>query len=358
MAVQVSGDPDPANNGLFHIYADHLGSTGSLSDSSGVYIPNSHAKYTPFGDWRTEPTATAGDRYYTNHKHNNLGGGADDLGLIYMNARFYLPSVGRFASVDTIIPDHTNPQSLNRFSYTRNNPINLIDPSGHKECSNADCADSSPPDHADFDWNDPAASLIGWWTPGAGTEELANAMKILYYFPEDSPHIQFALETIATIQGLTESQVNYQYDLFKDLKSTAERNGWTKNLVTVDEWWGDINQLRFGKIVGDELGLNPIFGALLSPTGGYIGPGMKMPDLHNDLSTTGSGEAWLYHAAVHDAAGYLYNYHGVGPGYTYGDLDVDGNPMPRRRGSPYYGQNMKSYWDEELGLALDLNPFD
>ncbi len=208
VAVQVSGDPDPANNGLFHIYADHLGSTGSLSDSSGVYIPNSHAKYTPFGDWRTEPSATAGDRYYTNHKHNNLGGGADDLGLIYMNARYYLPGVGRFASVDTIIPDHTNPQSLNRFSYTRNNPINLIDPSGHKECSNADCADSSPPDHADFDWNDPAASLIGWWTPGAGTEELANAMKILYYFPEDSPHIQFALETIATIQGLTESQVN------------------------------------------------------------------------------------------------------------------------------------------------------
>ena len=58
--------------------------------------------------------------------------------------------------------------------------------------------------------------------------------------------------------------INYQYDLFKDLKSTAERNGWTKNLVTIDEWWGDINQLRFGKVVGDELGLNPVFGALLS----------------------------------------------------------------------------------------------
>ena len=85
---------------------------------------------------------------------------------------------------------------------------------------------------------------------------------------------------------------------------------------------------------------------------------MEMPALHNDLSTIETGEAWLYHAAVHDAAGYLYVYHGVGPGYTYGDLDVDGNPMPRRRGSPYYGQNMKSYWDEELGLALDLNPFD
>ena len=131
VAVQVSGDPDPANNGLFHIYADHLGSTGAMSDSSGVYIPDSHAKYTPFGDWRTEPTATAGDRYYTNHKHNNLGNGADDLGLIYMNARFYLPGVGRFASADTIVPDPANPQAYNRYSYVNNNPLGYSDPSGH-----------------------------------------------------------------------------------------------------------------------------------------------------------------------------------------------------------------------------------
>ncbi len=132
VAVQVSGDPDPADNGLFHIYADHLGSSGSLSDSSGAYIPNSHAKYTPFGDWRTEPTATAGDRYYTNHKHNNLGGGADDLGLIYMNARYYLPGVGRFASADSIVPNATNPQAYNRYSYVENRPNNFRDPSGHE----------------------------------------------------------------------------------------------------------------------------------------------------------------------------------------------------------------------------------
>ena len=131
VAVQVSGDPDPANNGLFYIYADHLGSSGSLSDSSGVYIPNSHAKYTPFGDWRTEPTATAGDRYYTNHKHNNLGNGADDLGLIYMNARYYLPGVGRFASADTVVPNAANPQSYNRYSYVLNSPIMKNDPTGH-----------------------------------------------------------------------------------------------------------------------------------------------------------------------------------------------------------------------------------
>ena len=40
-----------------------------------------------------------------------------DLGLLYMNARFYLPGTGRFASTDTIVPDpndqfHLKPYGL------------------------------------------------------------------------------------------------------------------------------------------------------------------------------------------------------------------------------------------------------
>ena len=34
-------------------------------------------------------------------------------------------------SADTIVPNFTNPQSLNRYSYVFNNPVNYIDPSGH-----------------------------------------------------------------------------------------------------------------------------------------------------------------------------------------------------------------------------------
>ena len=59
------------------------------------------------------------------HKHN------DDLGLIYINARYYVVGIGRFASADTIVPDPMNPQQYNRYSYTLNNPLKYIDPSGH-----------------------------------------------------------------------------------------------------------------------------------------------------------------------------------------------------------------------------------
>ncbi|MCA9931923.1 MAG: RHS repeat-associated core domain-containing protein [Anaerolineales bacterium] len=101
------------------------------SHSDGYIVTGSLARYTPFGDWRTEPGADLTDRGFTGHMSNNTGN--NDLGLIYMNARFYVPSLNRFASADTIVPDPMNPQSLNRYTYVLNSPINFADPSGHLE---------------------------------------------------------------------------------------------------------------------------------------------------------------------------------------------------------------------------------
>jgi filamentous hemagglutinin len=43
----------------------------------------------------------------------------------------YDPVVGQFISADRIIPKVYDPQTLNRFAYTRNNPLKYNDPDGH-----------------------------------------------------------------------------------------------------------------------------------------------------------------------------------------------------------------------------------
>jgi len=50
-----------------------------------------------------------------------------------MGAREYDPSLGRWLSADTIVPDPANPQSFNRYAYVLNNPLKYTDPSGHFE---------------------------------------------------------------------------------------------------------------------------------------------------------------------------------------------------------------------------------
>ena len=45
--------------------------------------------------------------------------------------RFSDPYLNRFLQPDTITPDPYNPQSLNKYSYVNNSPINFSDPTGH-----------------------------------------------------------------------------------------------------------------------------------------------------------------------------------------------------------------------------------
>ncbi len=48
-----------------------------------------------------------------------------------MNARFYQPSTGRFLSQDTHTGNAYDPWTQHLYSYCGNNPVNMIDPTGH-----------------------------------------------------------------------------------------------------------------------------------------------------------------------------------------------------------------------------------
>ncbi len=51
--------------------------------------------------------------------------------LIYLRARYYAPSIGRFLSKDTWDGNYQSPHTLNAWNYTSANPINYTDPSGN-----------------------------------------------------------------------------------------------------------------------------------------------------------------------------------------------------------------------------------
>ena len=52
-------------------------------------------------------------------------------GLTYMNARYYNPATGSFASQDTYYGEAYSPWTQHLYSYTGGNPVNYIDPTGH-----------------------------------------------------------------------------------------------------------------------------------------------------------------------------------------------------------------------------------
>jgi len=117
---------------LYSLHTDQLGNVAAVANSAGVYVTDSYAMYEPFGAFLLRPTATnpsVSDRGFTGHQQNNTG--TYDFGLIYMNARYYHPQLGRFVSPDTIIPEPSDPQSYNRYSYGFNNPVKYSDQSGH-----------------------------------------------------------------------------------------------------------------------------------------------------------------------------------------------------------------------------------
>src|ERR1051326_4454664 len=53
-----------------------------------------------------------------------------ESGLDNFGARYNASSMGRFMSADPMGGHLEDPQTLNRYSYVRNNPLNLTDPTG------------------------------------------------------------------------------------------------------------------------------------------------------------------------------------------------------------------------------------
>jgi len=69
----------------------------------------------------------AGHKTYTG-QYSNMS----EFGLMYYNARWYDPALGRFVQADTIVPQPGDVRGWDRYAYVQGNPLRYADPSGHR----------------------------------------------------------------------------------------------------------------------------------------------------------------------------------------------------------------------------------
>ncbi|MBP7868047.1 MAG: chitobiase/beta-hexosaminidase C-terminal domain-containing protein [Acidobacteria bacterium] len=120
--LQYSIDETVGERSFYHY--DPLGNTVALTDLYGS-VTDSYA-YLPFGEI---------SRYSGPHKNpftytGKFGVTQERNGLYFMRARFYDPNTRTFLSQDEIGGVLGDPQSLNRYSYAKNNPMVNVDPTG------------------------------------------------------------------------------------------------------------------------------------------------------------------------------------------------------------------------------------
>jgi len=109
---------------LYALHSDHLGGL-NVADLAGT--ERQRNTYLPFGeDFQSSGTANLRHKY-TDQEHDP----ETTIGLYYCGARYYYPKIGRFISPDSIVQAPQDPQTLNRYSYCRNNPLRYTDPTGH-----------------------------------------------------------------------------------------------------------------------------------------------------------------------------------------------------------------------------------
>jgi RHS repeat-associated protein len=105
-------------------YHNDVSGTPLLStNSSGEVLWKEN--YRPYGDkLNNQAESQANQIGFHGKPYDN------EIGLSYMQARYYNPTLGRFMGVDPVDYQEDNLHSFNRYAYANNNPYKYIDPNG------------------------------------------------------------------------------------------------------------------------------------------------------------------------------------------------------------------------------------
>lgn len=101
---------------------DGAGNVSVASDAAGGEL--ARRTYDAFGAVMTQTGAWPGRYGFTGREQVGAGN------LLYYRARYYDNTTGRFISADPAFGHLDAPETLHRYSYVKNDPVNLSDPSG------------------------------------------------------------------------------------------------------------------------------------------------------------------------------------------------------------------------------------
>jgi RHS repeat-associated protein len=122
---------DFPGNAVSYYFSDHLKTASVITNSAGTITEDED--YYPWGGELQMVNNDSNHYKFTGKERDS------ETGLDYFGARYYGNGLGRWVSPDwathaVAVPyaNFGNPQSLNLYTYTKNNPTTLGDPDGHQ----------------------------------------------------------------------------------------------------------------------------------------------------------------------------------------------------------------------------------
>lgn len=170
---------------------DGLGNIRYVTDASGNKLRS--FDYDPFGNLRSN-TGTVVNNYRFSGEQLD-----PESGMVYLRARYYDPTIGRFISRDPVKGSLANPQSQNPYAYALNNPVILSDPSGEIVDTIWDIANIVYDIHT-CDWTSLGVDTVAAFIPfvPAGITKVGKVANVVQDAGKDVKFIPHALQQMET----------------------------------------------------------------------------------------------------------------------------------------------------------------
>ena len=239
-SVAVRNDSD-----LHYLAQDHLGSTSLTRDESSGSV--AVHRYSPYGAPRGSSAPTETDHTYT----GQIADAATDL--MFYNARYYDPGIGRFISPDSIIPNAADPQDLNRYAYVRNNPVNFVDPSGQLPSERTAITFERnrriDRTNAWYPVQEPAGRYVGVISGEDLTSEFFSALGLLQYSAEEIEWQNIQFEPLYVARKVLGTDGVIRWELTRDLSPTVVPIGDVNSMVVFSNDIGFLGHVEPGALL-------------------------------------------------------------------------------------------------------------